>query len=295
MAGEPGAHLGVLVGGVVVDNGVDDLADRNLRFDLVEEADELLMPVALHATADHRSVQDIERREQGGRAVALVIVGHGPSPPLLQGKPRLGAVQGLDLALLVHRQNHRVGGRIDIEADDIGELLEELRVLRQLEGSHPVGREAMRFPDALNADHADADGLGHGAGGPVRGLPWRIGQGQLDNPGNGLGRQRRLARLAGLVAQQTIEALAHEPLLPAPDSRLGQTRAAHDLVRATAFGRGRQRPGARDMLLRTIAVADDDLQPAAIIGRDRNGDTCSHAHSMHRFGPSGNPLYGPIH
>jgi hypothetical protein len=31
---------------------VDDLADRDLRLDRVEEADELLMAVALHAAAD---------------------------------------------------------------------------------------------------------------------------------------------------------------------------------------------------------------------------------------------------
>jgi hypothetical protein len=45
--------------GVVVDDGVDDLAGRNLRLHLVQEADELLMAVALHAAADDRSVQDI--------------------------------------------------------------------------------------------------------------------------------------------------------------------------------------------------------------------------------------------
>ena len=153
----------------------------------------------------------------------------------------------------------------------------------------------MRLPDALDADHANADGLGHGAGGPVRGLPRRIGQGQFDDPSDRLGPQVRLARLAGLVAQQTFEALAHEPLLPAPDRRLGQPRAAHDLVRATAFGRGRQRPGSRDMFLRTVAISDDGLEPAAILGRDGNGDTCSHAQNMNRFGPPGNPPNGPIH
>lgn len=45
------------------------LASRDLALDGVEEADELLMPVALQAAADD---QDIDGGEQGGRAVALV-------------------------------------------------------------------------------------------------------------------------------------------------------------------------------------------------------------------------------
>ena len=47
MAGEPGADLGVLVGGVVVEDHVDHLAGRHGGARRVEEADELLVPVAL--------------------------------------------------------------------------------------------------------------------------------------------------------------------------------------------------------------------------------------------------------
>lgn len=43
MADEPGSHFGVLVVGVVVDDGVNRLTGRHRGLDLVEEADELLM------------------------------------------------------------------------------------------------------------------------------------------------------------------------------------------------------------------------------------------------------------
>ena len=287
--------LGCFVGGVVVDDGVDDLAGRDCGLDLVQEADELLMPVALHAAADHRPVQDVERGEQGGRAVALVVVGHGSGAALLDRQSGLCAVQGLDLALLVHRQNHGVSGRIDVEPDHVGELLDEPGVLRQLKGPHPVGRKAVGFPDALDADHADPCDFGHGAGRPVCRLARRVGQGQLDHLGHGLGWQRRLARLAGLVAKKAVYAFAHEALLPAPDRGLGQPRAAHDLVRAQAVSRRDQRLGARHVLLRTVGVADDRLKLTAILRRDGNGDPCPHTQSMNRFGPSGIPLNGPIH
>ena len=47
VAFEPGAHLGVLVRGVVVEDDVDGLARGNLGVDGIEEADELLMAMAL--------------------------------------------------------------------------------------------------------------------------------------------------------------------------------------------------------------------------------------------------------
>ena len=43
-----------------------------------------------------------------------------------------------------------MGGRIDIEADDIAQLVDELRVVGELELANPVWLETMRVPDALN-------------------------------------------------------------------------------------------------------------------------------------------------
>ena len=51
VAHEPVPHLGLLVGDVVVEHDVDQLAGRHRALDLVEEADELLVPVGLHAAA----------------------------------------------------------------------------------------------------------------------------------------------------------------------------------------------------------------------------------------------------
>ena len=58
MTAQPGDHLGVLVGGIVVKDGVDGLAGRDLALNGVEKADELLMPVALHAAADDLAFQN---------------------------------------------------------------------------------------------------------------------------------------------------------------------------------------------------------------------------------------------
>jgi cobyrinic acid a,c-diamide synthase len=49
---ERGAHLRMPVGGVIVEDDVDDLAGRHLGLHRVQEADEFLMPMALHVAAD---------------------------------------------------------------------------------------------------------------------------------------------------------------------------------------------------------------------------------------------------
>ncbi|MBL8218040.1 MAG: hypothetical protein JNL62_02365 [Bryobacterales bacterium] len=60
--------------------------------------------------------------------MSLVVVGHGAASPFLHRQPWLGALQGLYLALLVHAQHKRLIRRIQIEADHIGEIVEELRI-----------------------------------------------------------------------------------------------------------------------------------------------------------------------
>jgi hypothetical protein len=60
VASEPGDHLGMFVGGIVVEDGVDGLLRRNRFLDAVEEADERLMAMALHTSADHLTFECVE-------------------------------------------------------------------------------------------------------------------------------------------------------------------------------------------------------------------------------------------
>ena len=71
----------MLVRGIVVDDHVHLPAGWGFAVDLVEEADEFLVPMAAHALADDLTVEHVERGEQGCRAVALVIVGHRAGAP----------------------------------------------------------------------------------------------------------------------------------------------------------------------------------------------------------------------
>ncbi len=69
------------------------------------------MAMALHALADDIPVKHIERREKGGDAVPLIVVGDGASTSLFHRQPWLGAVQRLGLAFLINREQWR--GRAD--------------------------------------------------------------------------------------------------------------------------------------------------------------------------------------
>jgi hypothetical protein len=91
----------MFMGAVVVQDNVNDFAGWHLGLDGIEEADELLMPTALHAAADGPALEHIESGEQRCGAVALVIMSHCASPTCLHGQAGLGAVEGLDLALFV--------------------------------------------------------------------------------------------------------------------------------------------------------------------------------------------------
>ena len=64
VSGEPLKHLGMFVGGIVVEDDVDHLAGGDLGLDRVQKADELLMAVALHVVSDDGTVEHVESGEQ---------------------------------------------------------------------------------------------------------------------------------------------------------------------------------------------------------------------------------------
>src|SRR3977135_2273653 len=204
MAFQPLAHLRMLVGCVVVDDGVDRFLDRHLRLDGIEEADELLVPVALHVSADDGAVEDVESSEQRGRTVTFVVMGHRSSTARLHWQTRLGAVERLDWALLIDREDDCMGWRIDIKADDVAQLVDKLRVGGELELFHPMRLKAVRTPDALDGTRADIDDFRHHGGGPVGRLCWRLGLGEHHDAFGDVRLQRPDARGSCLIVQEAV-------------------------------------------------------------------------------------------
>lgn len=123
----------MFVGSDVVEDRVDRLAGRDGGLDGVEEADELTVPVALHATAEHGTRLDIKGSKQCRRAVTGVVMGLGGRMAGGEWLVEAGPLQRLDLALLIDGQHHRMGRRIHIEADDILDLGGKSGIARALE------------------------------------------------------------------------------------------------------------------------------------------------------------------
>ena len=73
---KPGVDLGVLVGAVVIDDQVQVELVGELAVERAQELQELLVAVARQALADDAAVERVQRGEQRGGAVALVVVGH---------------------------------------------------------------------------------------------------------------------------------------------------------------------------------------------------------------------------
>src|ERR1700730_1063397 len=147
--GEPALHLLCLVRGVIVDDQMQIEMGGRLAVDLPQERQEFVRPVAWQTFADDLASRHIKRGEERCRAVALVVVGHRASAALLQGQAGLGAVERLNLALLVDGQHERLLRRIEIEADL--DLFGEIGVGGDLEALHLMRLEPVLVPDALYA------------------------------------------------------------------------------------------------------------------------------------------------
>jgi len=282
MVVEPLSDLRVLVSGIVVEDGVDHLAGRNSTLNGVEEGNELLMRVLRHAPAEDGAVEEVERSEQGGGAVAFIVVGHGATFARLERQARLGAVEGLDLALFVDRQDDRVSRRVHVQADNVFDLVSEGGVGGALEGADAVRLKAVGVPDALNGAQADTGGLGGHAAGPMGGLAGRFGAGQGQNPSDNFLRQRRPAGLARLVTQQPVDALFGKTLLPAPHRWPAGTGAGRHIEDRQSIRRVEDDTRPLDVLLRAVPVADDRGQARAIFGSQQSADGLSHTHDMVR-------------
>ena len=192
--------------------------------------------------------------------MALVIVGHGGATSFLHRQTGLGAIEGLDLALLVEAEHHSVGGWIDIEADHLFELLGEFGIVGELERAHPVGLQPVPLPDASHRRRADPHRFGHRRRGPMGRLMRRLLVGQGNDTINRRGRQGRDAPGPGLLAGEPGDPLMHEALLPAPNHGFALANSAHDGGRACAVSGQNNDPRPPDVLLWAVAIPDDRLQ-----------------------------------
>ena len=293
---QPGLHLGRLVGRVVVKNQMDVAGFLHGPVDAAQKAQELPGAVAWHAFPDDQARLDVQRGEECGGAVALVVVGHGGGAPLLEGQTRLGPIERLDLGLLIDAEHDRTVRRIEIEADDLGDLLLEHRVVRDLEPFHDMRLQPGIGPYAPHARGRDTHRPGHRRAAPVRGIGRRFLHSPRDHLQPDLSGQGRHPGRPGLVALETRNTFIEIPRLPAPDRRLRYTRPPHDLHGALTVRRRQDDLGAPGKLARRVAVAQQGLKLSAVSGAKIKADVgASHLQTMPQMGTVGNPMLGAEH
>jgi hypothetical protein len=118
-----------VVGREVVDYHVDVAIGGLSSRQFTEVADELLARVPVPRPGEDFSRERVERGVERERPVAVVLEAVPLQPSGRQRQKRVEPVEGLDGRLLVEAEDRCVLLRIDVEPDDVGGLLLELRVM----------------------------------------------------------------------------------------------------------------------------------------------------------------------
>ena len=111
----------------------------------------------------------------------------------------------------------------------------------------------------------------------------RFGARQRHQLGRLIGRDRRLAGLAGFVAQQALNACFGEALLPAPHRRPAYPDALGNLQRRSSIGRGEHDASPLHVFLPLVAVSHDRFQPFPVYRADDHAYTLSHEPRIAHF------------
>jgi len=249
-----------------------------------------------HAVADDEARLHVERGEERSGAMTLVVMGHGGGAALLERQSGLGPIEGLDLRLLIDAEHDRPVRRIEVEPDDLGDLLLEHRVVRDLEALCQMGLQACVRPYPAHDRGRNAHRVSHRRAAPVRGIGRRFLNGLRDHLQANLPWQRRHPRGPRLVALEPWHALIEIPLLSAPDRRLRHARPPHDLDRAQTVRRRQHDIGAPGKLARRVAVAQQSLQIGAGGGAKVKADVrASHPTTMPQQRAVGYPMSDAEH
>jgi hypothetical protein len=207
---------------------------------LVEQAQKFepfLVPVALLTEAIDFAVGRIQRGEQGSRAVAFVVVGHGGAASAFQRQAGLGPIQSLNLALLVHAQHQRMFGRIQVQTDDVFQFLGERGIVADLERFYAMWFQTVGAPDAAHAGFADADSRRHRARAPVRGVAGLLARGHGHDALRQARTDRGFASGPGRVFQQPRHTQREKTLAPARNFFRRHEQADGNILVLSACGR----------------------------------------------------------
>ena len=129
---------GMFVGGVVVDDQMQIQARRSLAIHLAQELQKLFVAVAVEALPNNAAIENVERRKESRRSVPNIVMGHGSTSSAFERQSGLITIERLDLRFLVHAEDKSLVGRIQVEANHVIKLFNEVLVVGEFEGAYTV-------------------------------------------------------------------------------------------------------------------------------------------------------------
>ena len=165
---------------------------------------------------------------------------------------RLGAIQGLDLRLLIDRQDHGVVRRVEVETDHIVHFFDKEWVGGELETLAAVRLQGEELKDAMDRRLGQAVGLGGQPNAPVGGSGRLLFEGAAEQNGNlFVGDRARTAWTKFIV--EALKAMLDKSLPPLAHCRLGPVQTQANLRVGDAFGRPQHQLGAGYKSMRKAA------------------------------------------
>ena len=234
MAQQPPVDQRRLVCSVIVEDEVDIQFHGNYRFNMIQKLAKLGGTVSPMQFTDDLASSDIQSGKQRGGAVAFVVVGAPLGLARSQRQRGLGAIERLDLALLIGAQHQGSFGRVEIQADDVAHLLDQLWIGRQFEGFTAMRLQTKGSPDPVDRLSGHTSLHRHRADAPVRGIT-RGGLQRLDNHFLDLIIADAPRCAAPRFVQQTSCAFGNEPGTPFAYRGVGRPQlSSHLAIRATS-------------------------------------------------------------
>ena len=184
--------------------------------------------------------------------------------PWAKGEHRGGAIERLDLGLLVDAQDEGPIGGIDVEAHDVAHLVDEERVGAELKSVDQVGFEAEGPPDPADRALAHSRRPGHRPRRPVGGVDRRLLESLDDHRLDvvvGDGARGARARLV----VETLEAIGQEPTAPLAHRVRIDAQSFTNLVHVSPIGAGQDNPTPQRQRLGTLRSSGPALERLALV------------------------------
>ncbi len=229
--GQPGLHRRGLVSREVINNDVDLLTPIAAGC-LLQEPDELGGVVAWDTLPPHPTRGDLQGGIERERPAPEVLKAVPLALPRSEGQGWLQAIQGLNVALLVKAQHHRMRRRVQVQAQNRRRLGFEVGVGAGDVVAPLMGPEPVASPEAADEALRDPMPLGHNPARPVRERCWRPPLGLGEDAGLCAHRDHFGAARSGGVLQAR-QPPGEEAAFPVLDHARGQA----DLPGCPAHGR----------------------------------------------------------